>query len=402
MVEDARTEFVDGLRVTAEHLQHLQDRLREAVRDVRLSLGPGRIAWGLRAGVEAGRIALAPGVAFSPEGVRLALDAPASLEVPADPGPWHLVLRGINADEPALRVGEVATLITLLAQPALEPDDGAPPGAGTLAIGSVARAGDGTLAVAQPEALFLAVGHHAHSGTHFQDAEGRWHYDGAPLAGTQGPQGDPGAAGPQGPQGDPGPQGPAGEPGPAGPQGEAGPPGPQGPAGAQGLQGPAGPELDAPFVTEVSWPQGQVLPADEALAQLGRLGWALSAPLHPNLLEQSPEVVEVWFAQAGTDPAPLAVLHGALKLAPDRIAWGASDARETLARLLGSGGRVSIRLHCAHLFDAREQVFSAAADALTRVKSPHLPGGTLEGWFLIRGSQTPSDDRLRPRTKRVG
>jgi len=46
MAEDARTQFVDGLRVSAEHLQHLQDRLRESVLDVRNAIGLGRVAWG--------------------------------------------------------------------------------------------------------------------------------------------------------------------------------------------------------------------------------------------------------------------------------------------------------------------------------------------------------------------
>ena len=48
MANDARTQFIDGLRVTSEHLQHLQDRLREAVRDVRTSIGLRKVAWGLR------------------------------------------------------------------------------------------------------------------------------------------------------------------------------------------------------------------------------------------------------------------------------------------------------------------------------------------------------------------
>ena len=73
MAEDARTQFVDGLRVTSDHLQHLQDRLRDAVLDLRRALGLGKVAWGLRAVLDGG-VALAPGVAFSPSGVRLNID----------------------------------------------------------------------------------------------------------------------------------------------------------------------------------------------------------------------------------------------------------------------------------------------------------------------------------------
>ena len=46
MADDARTIFVDGLRVTTEHLEHLQDRLRDAILDLRCAVGLGRIAWG--------------------------------------------------------------------------------------------------------------------------------------------------------------------------------------------------------------------------------------------------------------------------------------------------------------------------------------------------------------------
>lgn len=71
--------------------------------------------------------------------------------------------------------------------------------------------------------------------------------------GTQGPQGDPGAAGPQGPKGDngsAGPQGPKGDTGSAGSQGpqglkgEAGAPGAKGDAGPAGPQGETGPKGD--------------------------------------------------------------------------------------------------------------------------------------------------------------
>ena len=35
MATDARAQFLDGLRVTPEHLTHLQDRLYEAIHDLR-------------------------------------------------------------------------------------------------------------------------------------------------------------------------------------------------------------------------------------------------------------------------------------------------------------------------------------------------------------------------------
>ena len=68
MADDARSQFVEGLRVTAEHLQHLQDRLRESTLDLRRSVGLSHIAWGLTVSVADGQLRVEPGVAFSPGG----------------------------------------------------------------------------------------------------------------------------------------------------------------------------------------------------------------------------------------------------------------------------------------------------------------------------------------------
>ena len=65
MAQDPRTLFVDGLRVTAAHMQHLQDALREAVLDVRRVIGLGHIGWGLRITVAGNRATISPGVAFT-------------------------------------------------------------------------------------------------------------------------------------------------------------------------------------------------------------------------------------------------------------------------------------------------------------------------------------------------
>jgi len=66
------------LRVSAEHLQHLQDRLRESVLDVRNAIGLGRVAWGLRATLGGSNVDITAGVAFASGGVRLAVDNPLS------------------------------------------------------------------------------------------------------------------------------------------------------------------------------------------------------------------------------------------------------------------------------------------------------------------------------------
>ena len=162
MADDARTIFVDGLRVTKDHLEHLQDRLREGLLDLRRSLGLGRIAWGLKVDA-ADRVAVAPGVAFSPGGVRMAVDSPLSLALPDGAAPLRVTLRASNSDRQALRVDGQPTLVLLTTAAALEPDDGADPGSDALVIARLTR-GTGGVTVTQDESLFVATGHHSHSG----------------------------------------------------------------------------------------------------------------------------------------------------------------------------------------------------------------------------------------------
>ncbi|HEY9228689.1 MAG TPA: hypothetical protein VIP11_18685, partial [Gemmatimonadaceae bacterium] len=198
-----------------------------------------------------------------------------TVAVPADGASLAVVLRAVHADREVLRFNGLPTLFTL----ETHAEVGAPPAADdldTLVIATITR-NDGTLAIAQDDALFVAVGTHTHSGTHVQDSEGRWHYDGASIeaAGTPGPQGPPGepgapgadgVAGPKGDTGDVGPagaQGATGETGPEGSQGPIGPTGLQGPAGPDGAQGPAGPQGEAGPVgaTGPAGPPGETGPA---------------------------------------------------------------------------------------------------------------------------------------------
>src|SRR4051812_21519888 len=180
MADDARTQFVDGLRVSAEHLQHLQDRLREAVLDVRNAFGLGHVAWGLRATLGGGAVELTPGVAFARDGVRRAVDSPLTLAVPAGPdGPLAVVLRAVHGDREALRVDGVPTVLTVDTHAAV----GAVPAAselGALVVATLTRSG-GELTISQEHAPFVARGAHGHSGTFVQDTEGRWHWDGDPI-----------------------------------------------------------------------------------------------------------------------------------------------------------------------------------------------------------------------------
>jgi len=403
MTDDAHSQFVDGLRVTAEHLQHLQDRLRESVVDLRRTVGLGRIAWGLRAALDNGAVTLTPGCAFSLNGIRLFVDASLNLGTP--PLPARLVLRASNADKPALRVAGTPTVITQLTTAQMETDDGSPVDDSALVIATIKDV-DGTATLAQDEKLFVAAGDHSHSGTHFQDEQGRWHFDGTLISGAKGDKGDSGPAGPQGEKGDKGdkgdsgPAGPQGEKGDKGDQGIAGPKGDKGDQGVPGPQGPTGPpgptaQLDWPFITRVSWRQGAQFSLSEAQQMLSRLRINLSSPLNPALLETNqPQVIQVWFEPdsppAATvnirSPQQILVLHGTQKLAFQEIDWGINDSADAVGKVLRQGGRLLIRVHVTHLFDVDKRPFCPALEALTGVNYPHVPGGVWESWvFVVAG-----------------
>ena len=73
----------DNLRITTEHIEHLQGALHSAVRDLRDLAGAGRAARGLTvtAGSSGRDITIAPGLAFDNALHRLPLDAPQTLSV---------------------------------------------------------------------------------------------------------------------------------------------------------------------------------------------------------------------------------------------------------------------------------------------------------------------------------
>ena len=236
MATEARAQFLDGLRVTSEHLTHLQDRLRDAIGDLRRTVGLGHVGWGLRVTVEGDVVRVDPGVAFSPSGIRLALDTVTEVPAPDADGDFRVIVDAENSDREALRLDDTPTLILQSTTLRVVADDGSALSADALVIATLNRSGE-TLTVTQGPGLFVAAGAHSHSGEFLQDADGRWHYDGQRLSPEAG-LGPPGPAGPTGTQGSPGPPGSAGQ---IGPQGEPGPPGPVGPAGAPGAEGPAGP-----------------------------------------------------------------------------------------------------------------------------------------------------------------
>ena len=250
MTEDAHSRFIDGQKVTSLHLQHLQDRLREGIADIRSCIGLGRVAWGLKAELADGDITVQPGAAFARSGSRLSIDEVAQVSLPADGAPWQLVLRGENQDIEALRHNGASTVINLVPQLAVEPSGDAD--VNTLILATIDIV-DGAAQLQQDPEIFATTGHHNHTGTWRQNALGQWLYDGPTVSSDQpslpGPRGEQGPVGPAGPQGlrgeagTTGAQGLQGETGAQGLQGlkgDKGDPGAKGDSGAQGLQGDPG------------------------------------------------------------------------------------------------------------------------------------------------------------------
>jgi hypothetical protein len=444
MANDARTQFIDGLRVTADHLQHLQDRLRDAMRDVRQTIGLGRVAWGLHVTVAADSVIVTPGVAFAPSGIRLNIDTDANLPIPGGAGPWRVTLKATEQDRASLRVGDKPTLIQLITSVAIEPAGDPAPGEDALVVATITGSGTSRKATQDP-AIFAIAGNHSHSGKFLQDAAGRWHYDGPNVEGEQGPKGDkgdPGPAGAKGDKGDPGAQGAPGAPGspgaPGAPgakgdkgdpgaagaagaagakgdkgdpgaagaagaagakgdkgdqgaQGAPGSPGAPGAQGAQGPQGPPGPGLDPDptIISKVSWPMGASVNFNQAQSLLGQLRLDLSGgTLEGRTLQAQPQLVQVWFVPntpvASAPTTAVQVIHGTTKLDTTGITWSTTETATQLRTMLINGGQVLLRVHCGHMFDTKDRPVSASLNAVTPLpnKAP-VYGGIWEAWFVV-------------------
>jgi hypothetical protein len=81
---------------------------------------------------------------------------------------------------------------------------------------------------------------------------------------------------------------------------------------------------------------------------------------------------------------PIMVVHGGSKISGGVLQWAVADSPEALKRIMLSGGRVLIRIHCGHMFAQDKRPFSAALDAVTGFSTLHVPGGVFESWFFVK------------------
>jgi hypothetical protein len=83
----AHIKVFDGLRITTEHMDHLQGAMHSALQEIRGILGLGRVYSGFEVNAEDDRnITVLPGLAFDRQGNRLVCDEPKTLQIAFEPG----------------------------------------------------------------------------------------------------------------------------------------------------------------------------------------------------------------------------------------------------------------------------------------------------------------------------
>lgn len=175
--DEGGTRFLDGMRVTREHMEHLQTTLLRGVVGLRRSLGVG-VAYGFKVEPSvSGALNISPGLAFDRQGRPLYL--PDAREVSADFGDSnsaHLV--ALYALRTEVEVDGVPTL--LFNDVEIEARSQAPPYSDDAVVFAGARRLEGTVEVFQKGEWYLPRQNHGHTGSFLFD-EGDWRFDGHPL-----------------------------------------------------------------------------------------------------------------------------------------------------------------------------------------------------------------------------
>jgi hypothetical protein len=421
------TRFVDGLRVTPAHLNHVQTVASAAWTDLRRVVGLGRVGAGFRIVVaEDGSVSLAPGVGFTPGGAAVRRDESTVLTLPDDDGSVHVGVKAVPHADEATSVGDQPTIVFEGTEIVIGPE--VAPAEDVLDVGTVHREAGG-VTVEQDESLFVAGPGHRHTGGWTQEAvTGLWRYDGVALSlgegdglegppgpagppgptgeqGVPGPAGETGAAGPPGPQGDPGaageqgppggqgeqgapgppgeagPAGPVGETGPAGPQGEEGPPGPQGeqgPMGQQGPAGPPGPSLDLPFLKGLNWDLATPMTAADFRTNKGRFALDWSGEINIDRFAPFEQAAVMVFSAPSKADLPFRALTRGVKAGQNVLLISVQIDQPGCTELMEVGGVLLIDLVCDYLLDEQGRPFSSSlGPVLTGLTEPLAPGGLM-------------------------
>jgi len=110
-MKPAQIRVFDGLRLTSEHLEHLQQAMISTVHDLREIAGADRVYRGLEVELADGGVIVKPGLAFNAQKNRIVIDEPQT--VPVDFGDSDLQ-RYVCAKYESVEEGEVDTHFTIV------------------------------------------------------------------------------------------------------------------------------------------------------------------------------------------------------------------------------------------------------------------------------------------------
>jgi hypothetical protein len=174
--DEGKTRFLDGMRVALEHLDNLQDTLLTGLIQLRQSIGPGKVCWGLKTQAsDAVKVSVAPGVAFDRQARPLIIASALDLAVDFSAAQTlYLVAAYVLATD--LPVNGVPTI--LLNNVKVETRAAAPPYADDAVVFAQLLAHTGGFDVVQKGDWYLAALDHNHTGQFLEDASRPFHFDG--------------------------------------------------------------------------------------------------------------------------------------------------------------------------------------------------------------------------------
>jgi hypothetical protein len=187
--DEGRVRFLDGMRVTIEHMEHLQSLWLSAALQLRQTVGAGKVCYGLKVeSVAADKVKVGAGLAFDRNAHPISLDAEREVAVNfGSSSTLHLVVVYTQRSEGL--VNGVPTLISDDLK--IETRAGAPPYADGAVLFAELQKGDGAISVVQKGEWYLPPLDHGHSGEFKLDEGLRWRYDGHQV-GLQMPRFDSG------------------------------------------------------------------------------------------------------------------------------------------------------------------------------------------------------------------
>lgn len=174
--QEGSTRFLDGMRVSKEHLEHFQDVLLDAVVYLRQAVGTGKIAYGLKVEpLVADKVKIGKGMAFDRLARPLSLEQEKELAISfSSSNTLYLILLYQLRSETL--VDGIPTILSNDLK--IESRTDAPPYTDEAVIFAELHLRAGKIEVVQKGEWYLPPLNHGHSGQFFLDQQMRWRFDG--------------------------------------------------------------------------------------------------------------------------------------------------------------------------------------------------------------------------------